>query len=250
MYEFYQEKHSALKLKNSRKELKRLYDQIPETTGCMENHAECKAWCCEIQNPQVMYSEFLATWSQVTSNWPKEKYLGLIERSIRNYLNPAATKPCVFWDRETKHCMQHTTRPFNCRMYGQVPEEEFKPRYEQLKIIYEKDQTADLRPQCALVKSVGKPPTMGESDLWFKWLREIESEFVSTLFIHSNAGGSYRTYHDHVLLKLFDGRMIQRMTHLRLKGTDAEKEDFVRNTMDKLKEEKKNGSTEEESKGH
>jgi len=69
---------------------------------------------CEKQNPQVLYCEFLMSWRHVLNNWAPEDVADLIEAAISNYLSPRATKGCIFWDKESKLCKQHETRPFNC----------------------------------------------------------------------------------------------------------------------------------------
>jgi Fe-S-cluster containining protein len=180
MYEFYHQTVPTAVQKVTRRSLRNLYEAIPDTEGCIENinkDSGCGGWCCQIQNPQVMFSEFLLTWNQITHNWTKSQLIDLICRAISSYIDTKPTKGCVFWDSQTKLCGQHETRPFNCRTYAQVPEEDFKPRFEALKILYQDQPDADLRNQCGLVKTVGKKPTTADIDSWFAELTLIERDF-------------------------------------------------------------------------
>ncbi len=235
MYEFYTKQFEEKALRRSRKELKRLYDEIPETTGCMTNIAKedgCKAWCCELQSPQVMFSEFMLTWQHVIRNWTADDITQLVMSATIAYLNNNSMG-CVFFDKEKRLCRQHETRPFNCRTYGQIPDEEFKPRYEQLKVLY---PDKEFRDQCNLVETVGTKPTEAEMDLWFHHLNLIEKELLGkNAPSHDGQGGTYRTYKDHILLKLGNEKFLLRLTRLRQKGTTEEKETFLKELEVRLK---------------
>jgi Fe-S-cluster containining protein len=238
MYETHQQLPPPASQKQARRSLKVLYEAVPETDGCMENlnkEGGCAAWCCQLQSPQVFFSEFLNTWNVVNNSWKKEDVDELLVRSVENYLNDAPFKGCVFWDKETKHCLQHATRPFNCRTYGQIPDEEFKPRYERLKVFYADNPKADIRDQCHLVETRGKRPTPEDMNAWFNELRLIEAQMgVHPKLIHGENGGTYRTYHDHLLLMLASSTMIFEMNALKAKGTDAQKQRYVGELRKKL----------------
>lgn len=226
MYDFYNKPVD----KRARKALKSLYADIPETDGCMENIAKeggCAAWCCEHQSPSLFYSEFMYAWTQV-EQWPKRKLADLMVRVVETALSSNPTKGCVFWDRGTKLCQVHQARPFNCRVYGQTPAEEFKPRYERLKVLYAEHPNAVVRDQCNLVQS-RKPPTKKEMDDWFRELQFIEVQDVGVhpKLLNDDIGGSYRQFHDHVLLKTGSVAFLTKISELRLSGTDIEKAKFV-----------------------
>ncbi len=179
---------------------------------------------CEHQNPSVFYSEFLLSWGKISGSWTKKAKADLVVRALRNYFNPSVSKGCVFWDKTTKLCQQHETRPYNCRIYGQRPEEEFKPRYEKLKVLYPE---ADVRNQCDLVKSP-KPPTKAEIDEWFNQVRYCEHDVgVHHSLHHDGDGGSYRSYHDHILLTVANEVLLRHISRLRKSGTVEEQEKFV-----------------------
>jgi Fe-S-cluster containining protein len=238
MYQFYKTKYSDGVLKKSRKELKRLYEQVPETEGCKENIAKeggCGAWCCEHQTPMVMYAEFLNTWNTILNMRPADKIASLLVKAVRLYLNGKPTKGCIFWDRSSKLCTQHSTRPLNCRVYGQIPDEEFKPRYERLKVMYKDSPSAVIREQCGIVKSVGIRPTKKDTDTWQHHLEQIEAGLVPKDLIHDRVGGSYRTYHDHILLRMGNPDFLAELTDVRLTGTKEQKEEYVAKLVAKLK---------------
>jgi Fe-S-cluster containining protein len=226
MYEFY----SKTIDKKTKRALRNLYEEIPETDGCMENIAKeggCGAWCCEHQSPSLFYSEFMHAWLQV-EQWPKEKLASLMLRCIETYIYNKPTKGCVFWDKETKLCQIHHHRPFNCRTYGQVPEEDFKPRFERLKILYADNPDAVVKDQCNLVKS-SSPPTKNEMDAWFRELKFIEERDVGihVSLLNDRDGGSYRQFHDHIILKNSNDVFLLKLSQLRRSGTDSQKAKFM-----------------------
>ena len=231
MYDFYDAPISNDTQKRLRHNLKALYESIPETEGCLENIAKedgCGSKCCEYQNPSVFYIEFLNTWNTVKTTWSKKQIISLIVKSIRNYLNTNLSKGCVFWEKETKKCLQHKTRPYNCRTYCQVPDEEFKPRYERLKVLYDSSPGSVLLDQCKLAKTVGIPPTAEEMTNWFAELQLLERDIgVAPADIHDGDGGSYRTYHDHILLKIGSQAFLNKLIQIRSLGESKEKDRFV-----------------------
>lgn len=240
MYEFYDRKYSSEALKKSRRNLKNLYDAIPETEGCKENIAKkngCGAWCCNFQNPSVFYCEFLNSWGYVKNSWPKEKLIELVIRALRIYINNSPTKGCVFWNHETKLCMQHTTRPFNCRIYAQTPDEDFKPRYEKLKILYENQPNAIIHDQCNLCTTPTGKPTSQQIDVWFDELKLLEKDLgVEKHLMHDGDGGSYRSYLDHILLRIGSERLYKTLNDVRESVNAEAKEQFIKLLESKLKD--------------
>jgi Fe-S-cluster containining protein len=203
-----------------------------EHIGKPESEGGCGAWCCRMQTPQVLYSEFLNTWKNVTSSFSDGDFESLIERCLRKYLYPNEDKGCVFLNKETNMCAQHETRPFNCRVYGITPEEEFKPRYERLKIIY-----PDIREQCNLVSTVdGRIVTKKDTDNWWLELKSIEMRMgVKPEFISDDDGGSYRTYHDHILVHLLGEENLCKLSEIRVSGSKIDKERVIQRMMSMLK---------------
>lgn len=184
-----------------------LYHQIPKTKGCMENNIldkgkGCNSWCCRFQSPQLLYSEFLLIWKYISKNWIDENICDLIEKCMMNSVNDIPSKECVFFDEETNLCRCHKQRPFNCRIYGITPEEEFRSRYEKLKEEYKDIIGAVVRPQCELVSTCnGEDVSVYDTDKWWDELVKIEKSIgIPSKLITDKMGGSYRSPHDHVLL--------------------------------------------------
>ena len=214
--------------------LEKFYKKLPETSGCLENinsEKGCGGKCCRWQSPQVLNVEFINTWQYVLNNFSDEQIVELLERSIRNYLSNDFSKGCVFWNTETKMCNIHKCRPFNCYLYGITPKEEFDERYKRIKEEHKNEIGTVILPQCNLVSTVNSSmPTMDESMNWWKELIEIEKSIgIDENLIHDGDGGSYRTYHDYILIKLLPISALSDMTTLRLNGKIEEKEQFVCN---------------------
>ena len=208
-FEFYKLIRLSTLTKKARKvfsKLHNIYHAIPDTKGCMENinteGASCKAWCCRIQTPQLLYSEFLLMWKHISKNWDDSEICDLFERCMSNAVNPLPSKGCVFFDNDKCMCMAHEVRPYNCRTYGITPNEDFEPRYKRLKEEYKTILGAVIKPQCKLVSTCDEVEvTMEELNGWWEKLTEIERSLgIPKDMVTDEMGGSYRTPHDHVLL--------------------------------------------------
>jgi Fe-S-cluster containining protein len=224
---------SNRKLRRAQEQLRKLYKKIPDTKGCMEHidlpasKGGCGGWCCRFQTPSLLYCEFLNAWEYILDNFDDDEVARLIDRTLRAYLSGAPTKGCVLWDESTRLCMQHKTRPLACRMYGIIPDKEFSPRYEKLKIEFQDRPDAVIRNQCNLVSTADgrESVTKSESDTWWKELTEIERKMgVSKSDIHDGPGGSYRTYHDHIMLQICSNIIMRQLEMLRQHGDNNDKE--------------------------
>jgi Fe-S-cluster containining protein len=229
MYEYYD--NNNVNFKQSRKDLKNIYLDIPETEGCMENISKsggCGAICCQFQSPSLFYSEFMNVWINISNHWKKEQIVDIIAKAIEATISGITTKGCIFWDKDTKMCTTHNERPFNCRVYSQLPDEEFKPKYERLKILYQNDNTATLLEQCNLTKTVGNKPTTEDIELWFQRIKKVEEDLkVPKTEINDQQGGSYRQFHDHIILKWGNQKLINQIIKLKQKGSIEEKKNLV-----------------------
>lgn len=226
---------SSEQLDKNREKLQRIYDGVPDTIGCMENIDKedgCGAWCCQHQSPSVLEVEFANTWKWVNDNLDESETIQLIEKALRNYMSNSQNKGCIFWDSNTKLCMQHKTRPYACRIYGIMSDEEWRPRYEQLKVL-----NNDLREQCNLVKTAnGKTFTKGTSDAYWKDLVNLEAaNGIPKSRIHDQVGGSNRTYHDHIILNLYSRDILKELSKMRLHAKEEEKERFIKTVVYFLK---------------
>lgn len=236
-------KKQEKKIEQALNKLEEIYNTIPDTVGCMKwintpkAEGGCGGRCCKYQNPQVLYVEFIRTWRHVLSNWTEDQIANLIEASMRNYLSDKPTKGCVFWDKDTMLCKIHTKRPYNCFIYGITPEEEFKPRYERLKVLYQDRLDAVIMDQCDLIETEDKTKvTKSMTDNWWKQLVEVEESIgIDKSDIHDDKGGSYLTYHDHILLQVCNDSIMGQLQFLRVHGSKVEKETAVRGLISGLK---------------
>lgn len=207
--------------------LKVFYDGMPKTTGCekcQEINGENVHWCCLTQSPSMYYVEFLYVWKEALKQEVDER-INLILRCIRNYLDSNLNKGCVFYNNG---CSCYEQRPFSCRMYGVVPSENWDSRWERIK--KEQGDAFNASPQCDLVRA-DKKISAKEENMWFAHTTECESRLgVSQrcIDLHDEQDGSYRTFHDHVLLELFDEDFLSQITKVRLtKPSQEEINEFV-----------------------
>jgi len=222
-----------------------LYSKIPKTKGCLEHidkpreDGGCGGWCCQIQSPSILTVEFLLTWRWVISNCDVPKIIDLIEASLRNYLSSMITKGCVFWDKESKLCAQHGTRPLACRQYGITPKEEFDQRLVRLRVLYQDRADAIFKDQCDLVSTEdGSEVTTERTGAWWDELSKIEEDAgVEKDRINDEPGGTYRTYPEHILSKVFSAQMVESLQILRVHGEDAEKQIAIREYMRHVRDE-------------
>jgi len=205
--------------------LDKIYQDIPETTGCLEHIKSCKGWCCFLQSPQFLYIEFLSIWNHLIKNWEMKDICGVIELAIKNYLAGQTTKGCIFFNRKTKLCNIHKIRGFNCRIYSITPDEDFKPRYDKMKKLYEGVIGAVIKEQCDLV-SICDSKKINKDDInkWWNELIDLEKNIgIPRNKINDDVGGSYRTPHDHLLLYIMNDDILLKLQTIRVNGNDKEK---------------------------
>lgn len=225
-------------------EVERVYAQIPETEGCMKNielpedEGGCGGWCCQYQNPHVLAVEFENTYRHIMNEWDVEELIELVEKALRNYLSERVTKGCIFFDNDKKICRQHKSRPYNCRIYGITPDEEIKPRIESLRVMTKGKPGEIVRDQCGLVNTVdGSRLTTKDTDRWWKRLhRSEEKTGVAAKDIADKAGGSYLTYHDHLLIRVMSSVKMRNLQIMRMHGTPIEKERAIKDFMSAVRQ--------------
>ena len=201
--------------------LKVLYEGMPATSGCENCHehfGEDAIWCCRTINPSMYYVEFLKVWQEV-QKWPKHKKRDLMVRAIINYLDTSPQKGCVFWGEE---CMVYDNRPFACRMYGVIPQESWDKRVASLR--EREGEDFPIRPQCDKVVSEN-PITEEDENKWFEHTRKCEVMLgvdKQCIDLHDIPGGSYRTFHDHLLLEILEPQALNRLTEVKLSKPSRE----------------------------
>ena len=225
-------KTDSRKTSNAFSKLHNLYNAIPDTEGCMDNIAKkdgCQGWCCQFQSPQLLYSEFLNLWNYVMKNCDVEYICDIIEKSLKNYVLGTTTKGCVFFNSDTKMCGVHKKRPYNCRVYGITPYEEFQPRLEKMRETYKDVIGAVIKDQCHLIKtSNGEEVSVQDTDRWWLKLVEIEKSVgIPEENINDDMGGSYRTPHDHILLYMLPDVIMQKLQEIRVIDNYDEKMEII-----------------------
>lgn len=211
--------------------LKVLYERMPETSGCdkcPEVNGSDAYWCCRTMNPSMYYAEFLLIWEQV-QKWGKRAKTDLIIKAIVNYLSTSFVKGCVFFEDK---CLCYKSRPFMCRMYGIIPKETWDKRFEELTQRLGDKAADSWRSQCNLVTiDNGKSITPDDENKWFSHVRLAEERIgvpSPIINLHDIPGGSYRTFHDHILLELLSATAMNRLTQVKItKPSDKDIRDFA-----------------------
>ena len=208
-----------------------LYEGMPKTTGCSEcasvNGEDNKDWCCKKQSPSMYYCEFLKVFEKF-QKWGHKRKTQFILRAVSNYLDNGLTKGCIFYD---DGCQVYTDRPLTCRVYGVVPKESWDKRWESLK--ERQGESFQAEPQCSLVTSK-KEVTPEMDERWFEFTQTCETRLgVSQKIVnlHDLAGGSYRTFHDHLLVELFNEDVMNHLTQVRLTNPSRDQIDLTVETI-------------------
>jgi Fe-S-cluster containining protein len=196
--------------------LNEIYNRIPATTGCdgcEAKNGEDAHWCCRTNNPSMYRVEFLKVWQSV-QKWDDDKKVDLFIKACKAYLTGSTVKSCIFWD---EGCSCYENRPYACRLYGVVPHKTWEKRVKYLKQRF--GYSLKIRPQCNLVKTVDGQKIKPEQDqAWFQLISACESMIgvsVDRIKLHDNEGGSYRTFHDHVLLSDGYQNILQLLTTIK-----------------------------------
>lgn len=193
-------------------------DEESFLTECGEVHN------CKTQNPSLYYVEFLQVLRMIGENWSNSKKTELILRAVRNYLDNSLSKGCVFFDGE---CTIYIDRPFACRMYGVISKENWDKRWETLK--ERQGDQFEAKPQCSLVIAEEEITPEMESK-WFLHTRKSEERIglaPEIINFHDLAGGSYRTFHDHLLLEFFGEDLLSVLTHAKMTDSTEEEVDLL-----------------------
>lgn len=215
-----------------------LYEGMPETSGCEQCEKENpgnKDWCCKEQNPSMYYVEFLNVFKEVGDNWTHEDKAEIILAAIRNYVKNSLNKGCIFYQGG---CTVYDKRPFACRMYGVVPKQSWKKRWEALKERQQENFSA--KPQCSLV-SAEEEITEEMEEKWFEHTKKCEKRVGiahDVVVRHDLAGGSYRTFHDHIMLEFFPPNILAALSEARLTNpSDEDIEALIKELRKQLNEE-------------
>ena len=99
---------------------------------------------------------------------------------------------------------------------------------ERWKRLEERDgELFDAKPQCNLVRSDCEI-SVDDEDKWFGHSKNCEKRIgvpESIIDMHDSGGGSYRTFHDHMLMELFDEKFLNMLSSVRLTSPSADEID-------------------------
>lgn len=210
------------KVKKKFASLHSIYNMVPPTKGCIENLSKgegCGAWCCKVQTPQLLYCEFLLIWNYISRKWEDSEMIDLFMKCMINAVDERPSKGCVFFDEKSCLCKIHKVRPYNCRIYGITPKEEFDPRYEKLKEEYKGVIGAVIKPQCSLVSTDdGTSVSIEDTNSWWQKINEIEHSIgIPKKIINDDVdGGSYRSPHDHIILYNMPENLVMTLAGIRM----------------------------------
>jgi hypothetical protein len=195
-------------------------------------------------------------------NLEMTKIIKLIENALRNYMSNNLANGCIFFDKGKYTCEIHEVRGYNCHLYAQIPDEEFKPRYEELKVLYRK-QFQPIMDQCKVpttcnfttsnvkistersevenANSVKHFPEksqkvyVSDTTSWWNELKGIEQEMgIDGKFINDDFDGTYRSYHDHLLEYILPENILGDLSQVRENSTQEDKELTVVSILAKI----------------
>ncbi len=210
-----------------------LYDGMPKThgcDGCPDANGENKDWCCKKQAPSMYYVEFLYVFKHVQQEWRSELRRELLLEAIRCYLDNRLNKGCVFY--MGSGCDIHKYRPFVCHQYGVIPKANWDKRWKTLKA--RQGDKFEALPQCNLVFAE-KEITAAQEDKWFEHIKSCEARIgvmPARIELHDEAGGSYRTFHDHLLLEMLGDGVLTILSEARM--TNPSQED-INTTVEEMR---------------
>lgn len=215
---------------NTIKKVRELYEDLPETTCCH------RGLCCKAGCPNMYYCEFLNVRRSVVDGMSKKERLELTMSCIRTYLYGQQEKqrPCVFLNAENK-CKIYSARHVKCRLYGLIPEWTYKRNVKE--ISDELNVTPESLPLCTQCDQVKVKPEfknrfprdrISETTIknLEKKLRELDRELGMKKDIQEDGFG-FLTYHDWHLLFEFGDVWLARLTPMRQKLNEQQKEQFL-----------------------
>ena len=207
---------------------------LPETT--------CRscATCCSAGFPNCAFSEFLQIYRDNVLKMSREERLNLTLECVKRYITSqspdAPKKPCAFLSKETNLCSVYESRPTKCRTYGIIPHNLYKRIVNQVSIdTGVPERYIPLCVQCPYVQI--KPEFANKfpnGTIPEEMIREIETELKAIdntlLGVTTEAqeqGFGFLAYHDWHLIFEMGVTWLEKLTPIRLKFSQEEKDKFI-----------------------
>jgi Fe-S-cluster containining protein len=185
----------------------------------------------------MYYAEFLSIYEGHVQALPPQARLDLTIECVRRYLQKQDVerpKPCVFLG-ESNMCGVYPFRPLKCRLYGLIPSDLYDKNVSDLSS--ESGVPRERIPLCQQCDRVKIKPEFydrfPEGKITTEEMKRLESSLRANDRVAGvpkavqDKGFGYLTYHDwHIMFELGEEWM-ERLTPLRTKLGDEEKEHFL-----------------------
>jgi Fe-S-cluster containining protein len=219
-----------------------IHETIPDTT-CKRRNVCCNAGC-----PPMYFVEFINVLDYINENVSQKVLSKIASKCIDNYFSDEVIKPCPLFD---DGCLIYDARPVNCRLYGQIPDEEYKKRQEResnefvmsaqeikIKMGLKDIEDVPLYNQCPHVEPIKDTGGIIDSERYnqiFEILNDIEHTFLSAMDLSIDLT-SYKTFHDHYLWFTVGEDMLEKWTILKIYLSDDPilKNDFIEKMKDNI----------------
>lgn len=212
-------------------EARKVYEGTPETTCCH------KAECCNAGCPNMYFSEFLSIRRGMVDNLSKTERVALTVECIRRYLynqDAEKPKPCVFLGTNNL-CKIYPYRHLKCRLYGVIPDSLYAWIVDS--VSRDMNVPKEKLPLCNQCPNVKVKPEFAakfpdnkvpESEIRAMELRMRELDRSLGLSKQlQDQGFGFLTYHDWHLLFEFGEDWMVKLTSMRTKLGEKEKEQFI-----------------------
>jgi len=108
-----------------------LRDKLQQTYalhGSLETTCCRQCGCCRVNCPMMTFSEASVILTKVWNEWPKEDLKKFLSICIKHFFSRSLVKPCPLL--QGSDCRIYLDRPLHCRLYGQIPAEDYAKRVE------------------------------------------------------------------------------------------------------------------------
>lgn len=190
--------------------------------------------CCNVACPQMNYSEFLVIVNHIYDNFPKEKRMEILKKSIEYFFSSKIVKPCPLLIG--KRCSVYEIKPLSCSMYGLWPEDMYNERVEKFQeATGMKKEEIPLNTQCQYVHRVDPsvPLTREVIESLYDQLNELDKGVGDFSDEQIKKKYNQRTWHDWFMVNVFGENNLYDMSRFYLAAENQSVVDeFVKNLQD------------------